>query len=424
MSATYAPITIEYMKLLRKNTELLKKEIRDPARLAEINAFLISPDAINLASELAEDADSTTVEQPTLEQVDAVTEAETAAQAEAPRLAAEKAAADAAAAKLLEETQRDEAYKAAGITAQYDTAGNITKLIQEYQVADDSGNPIGKSTHLEARSWIELVTKQREAHSQATRAFNRLKTQKTTFKQPVAPVTVPEIPLLSDEDRIKAAMDLNSPDEEVVIKADRKLRSDDIMRSQRAEAIRKQEKIQNDATVEFKRRHISDFYPCQANAAIITNYLNANNLEMTIDNLELAYAVTEPQLAGMPVAEVPVPEVVANPPAAVPAETQPAAVAAIQPPPAVVAPVVPAAPVVAANPAQPAARPGVNTGLVPGQMAAQRPVARPVGLTMKDIRGWTADQMKAERKNPARRAEIDKTIAAHNAAKSAARLVS
>ncbi len=423
MSTT--PITRELIKQWSENPEQLKKEMRDPARLAEINAFLAGPEMASIVSEpVPEEIPDSVVEQVIADQTVADA-AEVAAQAEVDRIAAEKAQMDAAV-KAAEEEQKAEAFRAAGITALYDESGNITKLIQEYQVADDSGNPIGRSTHLEAHSWVELVTKQREAHTQATRAFSRLKNQKTTFKAPVAPITIPEVPLMSDTDRIQAALDLNSDDETVVVKADRKLRADDIMRAQRNEAIQAEEKRQKLASEEFKLRHTNDFNPCQANAAILINYLKENKLEWTVDNLELAFAATEPQLAPKeaPVAEVPVPAVVVNPPAAVPTETvapvipaQPAAV--IEPSvPAVVA-VIPTAPAPAANPQAPAARPGVNAGLVPGQLSSARPIGTPVGLTMKQIWSWSGEQMRKERSNPARRAEIDKTIAAYNKLKAA-----
>ena len=94
-----------------------------------------------------------------------------------------QAAADAEAQRqAAQETAENEQLRAAGITVQRDQSGNITKLIQDYQVADENGAPIGRPTHLEARSWPELVAKQREAHTQAARWGHRLKSQKITFK--------------------------------------------------------------------------------------------------------------------------------------------------------------------------------------------------------------------------------------------------
>ena len=307
----------------------------------------------------------------------------------------------------------ESALVAAGITVYRDASGNITKLIQEYQADDEIGNPIGRSTHLEARNWAELARKQKEAHTQATRAFHRLKDQKTTFKKPTAPIQIPDVPLLSEDERIKAAMDLNSEDETVVLKADRKLRADQILRDQKLEAIQKEERRQQEASSEFKARHINDFNPCQANAAFIANYLKENNLTWTADNLELAFAATEPQLVPI---QVPVAEETA--PAANPVEPKtPLQVVApvIQPVVTAEALATPAA-VVTPNP-QATARRGVNGGLVPGQSTGLKPAGIPTGLTMKEIMKWTSDQMKMERKNPARRAEIDRVIIAYNKAR-------
>jgi hypothetical protein len=308
---------------------------------------------------------------------------------------------------------------AAGITVYRDTAGKIVKLVQEYQADDGHGNRVGRPTHLEARNWIELAGKQKEAHTQATRAFHRLKDQKTTFRKPVDPIRIPDVPLMSEQERIQAAQDLNSDDETVVLKADRKLRADQIMRDQRNEAIRAEEKRQANVNDEFKSRHLHDFFPCQANAKLISDYIKENDLLWTVDNLELAFAATEPQ-------QVPVkgPDVEEIAPTANPVEVlraqqevqiQPTA-QEIQPAQAAVEaqPVVPAA---APNPPVPTRRPGVNAGLVPGQPSGQRPVTQPAGLTMKEIMKWTGDQMKKERANPARRAEIDRVIAAYNKAR-------
>src|ERR1700676_1751573 len=43
------------------------------------------------------------------------------------------------------------------------------KIVLEYQVKDENGNPIGRPTHLEAASHEELIEKMKEAHVQATR---------------------------------------------------------------------------------------------------------------------------------------------------------------------------------------------------------------------------------------------------------------
>ena len=392
------PITKEFIKSL--SADQLKAEMRNPERLAEINAFLSTPEAASLADEVV--AEIPVVDPPVLTPEEqaadaaAAEQARVAAQAEADRVVAEKAAAEAAVVAT--------------------EAAKPKKIVVEYQATDENGQPIGRPTHLEAYSWEEMSQKQQEAHVQATRAFHRLKNQKTTFNKKLeTPILIPEVPLMSEQERIQAALDLNNEDEVVVTKADRKLRADQILRDQRQEAIHKEEVRQRDASEEFKAKHIDDFNPCQANAAIITAYIKENNLAWTVDNLELAFAATEPQLAPKeaPIAAVPAPEPSANPVVAVPKEpVAPAApAAAIQPTPVTPTLEVPAVPAPAANPQVPAARPGVNAGLIPGQQTGVRPVVKPQGLTKKDIKSWTPEQMRKEMKNPARLAEINRVLA-------------
>ena len=57
------------------------------------------------------------------------------------------------------------------------------KIVREYQVRDEDGNPIGRPTHLEAWSAEEMIDKMQTAHENATRAFHRLKKQKLQFTE-------------------------------------------------------------------------------------------------------------------------------------------------------------------------------------------------------------------------------------------------
>jgi hypothetical protein len=407
------PITRELIKSW--SVEQMKREVRDPARLAEINAFLATPEASSLVAEIVAeipevpvvDPPALTPEEQAAADAAAAEQARIAAQVEADRVVAEKVVADAAASEAAREAK---ALKEAGITVYRDDTGNITKLVQEYQADDEHKNPIGRSTHLEAHSWVELSQKQKEAHTQATRAFHRLKTQKTTFnrEQVVGPV------LMTDTELIQAAEDLKSDNREKSDAADRKIRADQILKDQQKLTIDRENAHQKQVAYEWMTRHISDFTPCEANSKILSAYLKDNDLEWSVDNLELAFAATESQLAPKEasVVAVPVPELVDNPPAAVPQEPAPVPAAAITPAPVVAAPEVPAVPAPAVNPQAPVARPGVNAGLIPGQQTGQRPLVKPAGLTKKDIKAWTPEQMRKEMKNPARLAEINRVLAA------------
>lgn len=425
MSTETQPITRALLKSMSADT--LAKLVNDPVKRAEINAFLMTPEGRGAVAEIVtqevpDEQEEVILPVPTPEEEAAVKAAKDAEIAEATRVLQEEAVKKAA-------EEEAQALAEAGITIHRDDSGNIIKIIKEYQVTDDNGTPIARPTHLEARSWAEMARKEKEAHIQITRGFTRLKNQKTTFNKPLKPAGIPDVPLLSEEERIKAAMDLNSDDENVVTKADRKLRADQILRDQRQEAINKELRRQDEVSQEFKRQHRHDFNPCEANAQLIADYLkehsdaDGNPLAWTVDNLELAFAATEPDLVPVKgaVVEVPTPRA-DNPPEASTEEVvepvrqaaanNPPAPTVQAPPPVAPAVTVPAAPL-AAN-TLPAARPGVNAGIIPGQASGQRPVARPAGLTMKEIWKWTPEQMRKERANPARKAEVDRVIAAYN----------
>jgi hypothetical protein len=48
---------------------------------------------------------------------------------------------------------------------------------------------------------------------------------------------------------------------------------------------------------QFMRLHVSDFAPCEANAQIIAQYMEQNQLPWTLDSLEIAYESVKNQLA-------------------------------------------------------------------------------------------------------------------------------
>lgn len=430
MSSTPASITRDF--ILNMSKEELHKVVKDPVKMAEINAFLLTPEGRGVVAEIASGASEPLIEEP----VEGAEVIETPVvqefnQEEADRQAAEaKSVTERSAAIQVEDARKaeeDAALIAARITVYRDAAGNITKLVQEYQPDDENGNPIGRQTHLEARSWVELVKKQKEVNIQITRAFHRLKDQKTTFTKKLAePIKIPNVPLMSEDDRIQAAIDLNSDDEMVVVRAERKLRSDDILRGQQQKAVADEQARQKIVSDSFKARHVRDFNPCQANAKLITDYLkeqadaDGNPLAWTEDNLELAFAATEPQLVPVqaPVVEETVPQVTNTPAVSTAQHTLKAPTSEIQPTPTAEATLVtPVAPAATPNPPAPVRRPGVNGGLQPGQSTGLRPAATPSGLTMKDIAKWTGEQMRKEQQNPARKAEIARVIAAYNKAR-------
>jgi hypothetical protein len=337
--------------------------------------------------------------------------------AEAARVAAEAEAARPSEPTAKPWEAEDASYATYGIHITRDSEGRIQRVIQEYQVKDESGNPIGRATHIEARTWPEFIAKKDECHVQATRAFNRLKSQKVSFKQqPVEPEYKP----LSDEEMTALVKDLKGDDAAKAVAAARKIAGSEVAKDREVarEATAKARGAQ--IGYEFRQRHISDFNPCKANSDLIGKYLEENQLEFTLDNLEIAYIALEHELApvSVPASRVEVPPVV-NPPAtvpqALPAVQHPSAQLAERPAAAAAlpaAPVPPAPQPVAENPTPAQQRPGVNGGLEPGSLSAQRPtVSGTPKLTREDILKMDKEKLKRLVKDPNKRAELNAILA-------------
>jgi hypothetical protein len=308
----------------------------------------------------------------------------------------------------------DAEWKEVGITVVRDGSGKATRYIEEYQVTGEDGRPIGRPTHLEARTLPELTAKKREVHTQATRAFHRLKQQKLTFRQDKTNFTPEQI-----AEAAKQA--LESKDSTKAIDVVRQVIESEYQ--QREQTLQQKEFEQQGKAIsnEFLRRHLHDFNPCDANKKMIGDYFAEHNLEFTLDNLEAAFQDLKEQgnkLAKVETDATVTATVAANPepvaavvapatpviPAAEPAAAVP--VSAVAEPQAVVAPAVPATvstPAAAPN-AQPAARrPGVNGSLPPGTFSAERPGISDPALVRKEflqsVRKMDPKEMKAKLKS-------------------------
>ena len=267
--------------------------------------------------------------------------------AAADKAAAEKAAADAA------EQEKQLAEKA---RIAEEAAHPKTKIVKEYQVRDEEGNPIGRPTHLEADSWEEMSEKQQAAHENAVRYAERMKKRAALRPTPAVP-QVP-IPILSDEQRkaFEAEAQAEGPKAEI---AKLKLETDDANKERlQARQANEQIRIEKESIVFINAN--KDFYPCTGNARIMSEYLHAEGLEWNAGNLEIAYEKLASKLTSRPVEETVAPVVPANPapvvPTPQPAAATPAAPAVVpavenipQTPPANNSPVV-AASVVATEP--------------------------------------------------------------------------
>ena len=322
--------------------------------------------------------------------------------AAADKAVAEKAAADAA------EQEKQLAEKA---RIAEEATHSKTKIVKEYQVRDEEGNPIGRPTHLEADSWEEMSEKQQVAHENAVRYAERMK--KRAALRPTPAVPQAPIPILSDEQRkaFEAEAQTEGPKAEI---AKSKLEVDDANKERlQARQINEQAKIERESILFIKAN--KDFYPCVANASIMSEYLHAEGLEWNAGNLEIAYEKLASKLTSRPVEETVAPVVPANPapvvPTPQPAAATPAAPAVVpavenipQTPPANNSPVVAASvvatepstkvePVVptpsetpappAVNPPAPVKRPA--SGIEPGSLHGARRQTTPVESAQKSV---------------------------------------
>lgn len=346
----------------------LKLKMKDPQILAEINRVINQPDE-----------DPQEVAQKELEAQQAL-EAEAAA-----RVAEEEEQARVAQEAEVQRVAQEEAEKARTAEA----AKPKEKIVVEYQVRDDKGNPIGKPTHLEADSWPEMSKKQQSAHENIVRYAERVKKIVLTPKQKE------EIKKgLTDEEIIAAALDLEDKDPAKKVAAIRKItNADEREERERQDAVERENNRRDAVALKWMRGHLEDFNPCEANANAINAYITENGLDWTEDSLEAAFIALEGQLAPRVVREVS--PAVDNPPAP-----------AIQPEPPAAAPVsvTPAPPVAAPNTPAPAARKIPDGGLVPGQsVSGARPAVSKTAkftYTKKDIKLMPIDDYKIRMRDP------------------------
>jgi hypothetical protein len=285
-----------------------------------------------------------------------------------------------------------------------------TKVIVDYQVKDDDGLPLGRPTHLEADSQEEMTQKIIEAHTQATRAFHRLKKQKVTTLREHQTANLPAVPAptMTDSELLIAAKDLKSDDPAVALAAHRKLNKAEADKQAEEYRIRLAEADEKNRAEKvshaFLRNHVNDFNNCQANIELVKEYFVEHDLPWTADNLEIAFHDLEPKLA--PVVPV-APTVAANPQPVVTVPAVPVAPPVVQP--VVAAPTPVAAP---ANLAPAIPRSGVNGGIIPGQTSGVRPEVKPTGITIAEIRSWDGPTMRAKMRNPQLRAQIEEAVLA------------
>lgn len=211
-------------------------------------------------------------------------------------------------------------------------------IILEYQHTDEKGQPLLNTegrpivTNFTGKTKDELIEKLKDAHINVTRAFHRSQKFKAVPKQPEPP----KVQLTPDQE---AARKMAGTD---------KLERD-------VEELRaaKDAADANKASYQFMSSHFNDYYPCQANGAVMAQYINENGLDpKVVDNYEIAFAAVSAKLAQRPAPPTP------------PITPQP-------------------------EPEPPAPRRQAAGGLQPGQLSGQRPEIRkkgPFSYTKKEIK--------------------------------------
>lgn len=355
--------------------ESLKAALIDPSARPQIDKLMRTPKGATIASQII---NGTRVNQPVVEQAPVSAEEQAQIDIDLARSNAEGAEADRIAA--------EEAARVAPPLIQ--PVEEKKKVVIDYQVDDEKGNPIGRRTHIEGWGSDEVIEKLKAAHVNAVRYAERVKKSQIIAVEAQTKQRGLEDGAKKSEQEASEALAAASKEQDPV-----KLQ-DAIKKVSKAE--RETEIAKDAAKVQGKiiadtwmSDHKHDFQPCDASSKIIGDWLARNGREFSYENLELAFEATKHQLPApmqQVVEEVPATSV-ANPPAA--ATVVPAAQAASITPPAAAATVPesiatpPAAPPAAATAPSsasaaaintPAARrPGVNGSLPPGTLSAQRP---------------------------------------------------
>jgi hypothetical protein len=394
----------------------LKAAMRNPSQLVAVNALLQTPEGKEIASDMLNDPDY----KPRPKNV--APSAEEAAQIAADVELAERQAAEAAEAAAAEVAVVEPPAPVVEPSSPPLPVEEKKKIVIDYQVtAEDGTTPIGRRTHIEGWTNEEVIEKLKNAHINAVRYAERVKKNQVRSIEVQTQQNQAHQKLQQDEAEANAAVEAAAKEQDPVKLKDAISKVTKVEKS--AEELKQEARRKGQEIADlWMADHKEDFQPCQANAKILSVWLKENNLGLTYENLELAFKATETQLA-KPVAqavaeETPAPAASNTPaaasatPAAVPPSI-PAPVAAVAEPASTPAPpdsqLAPAAPAstsaAAANSAPAARRPGVNGGIAPGSLSAQRPPSQPQPSTttravlLKEIKSMPPEKFRAKLKN-------------------------
>jgi hypothetical protein len=185
-------------------------------------------------------------------------------------------------------------------------SGEQQKWVIDYQATDESGNPIGNPTHLEADTQKELIEKMKETNIAIVRAYHKLKTGqqsgpdalKNAEKRKPASEIKPRD--WTTEEAFQTTSELQNPS--TMRKAVRKAIEDELGAplDEVRESITRTRKIDQEFVNQAFMAAHREFYPCVANAKAIGKYLWENQLAYTIENLEIAFDYLKDSLIQRP----------------------------------------------------------------------------------------------------------------------------
>ena len=426
MQLTPADITMDWLKSITvdqfRSVLQQAKSQQDPTLLA-LNTLLTDKEAKRLVNEMLNDPDYVPVAKRPLTEEEQAAIADDQARADQQAQEAEANAAvaaqqeqDSAYSVQLAQNRANEDAQAAqiGMVLIRNAYGDIEKIIHDYQARDEDGNPIGNPTHFESTNLIVHCGKLQNAHINAGRYAERMRGD----KHKVASATMTAG--IKSEKAEAAAARSRALAEEAAKEQDGAKMQEAVKASIEAEkesqeALRAAQETGRAITNSWLADHTEDFLPCQASSKIMGDYMTANGLSWTYDNLEKTFQAVKDQLPKpvRSVATTPVSEATNTPAEATMTEAEASAQSAVAPanvavrvsaaqanpqavPPASAA-TAPTANVAVNRPVV-TRKPVVNGGLQPGTLSAPRPES--TATTPEDIAATRSRLLKEIRNMP------------------------
>lgn len=187
-----------------------------------------------------------------------------------------------------------------------------TKYAVSYPLTNEDGEPLldrgGKPrfTNIIADTPEELVKKMATANIEVARALDRsnkrYETLSTTKPTPRTVAAEMKPRAMSQEEKIQVGLDAQDPRK--AAEAIQRVVDAAVPVAQITETVRQQsKKVDLEERIRIARDFVTshrEYYPVEANNALLNDYLNRNELEFTVANLEFAAAAVSNRLARKP----------------------------------------------------------------------------------------------------------------------------